>query len=128
MILLDASVVIPFTKGKEPKLNRLLKTLPTAICGLTRAEVLHGVRNPAERAYLIVVLNGFTPVATSETIWDGVGDNLATLRRNGISSQLTDVVLATLAIACGFEVWARDTDFALMQPHLPALRLFVEPP
>jgi predicted nucleic acid-binding protein len=39
-----------------------------------------------------------------------------------------DVVLATVAIANGIELWTRDKHFALIQGVLPALRLFQEPP
>jgi predicted nucleic acid-binding protein len=38
------------------------------------------------------------------------------------------VAIATVAIANGIELWARDRHFPLIQSILPALRLFQEPP
>jgi predicted nucleic acid-binding protein len=60
--------------------------------------------------------------------WDAVGDNLAALRAAGIAVPFADVVIATLGICLGVEVWTRDKQFGLMQSALPGLRLFQEPP
>lgn len=44
MTLVDTSVVIDFLRSGDAKLHGLFQSLPGAICGVTRAEVLHGVR------------------------------------------------------------------------------------
>ena len=49
MIIVDASVVIDYIRSQDPKLQTLLLALPVAICGVTRAEVLCGSRDPAHR-------------------------------------------------------------------------------
>ena len=49
MILTDSNIVIDYGKGRDAKLMALVPTLPVGTCGVTRAEVLHGARNPAER-------------------------------------------------------------------------------
>jgi predicted nucleic acid-binding protein len=77
---------------------------------------------------LLKILSGFQPAPIPDTLWDSVGDNLATLRAAGISVPFPDVVIATLGISLGVEVWSRDKQFTLMQGGLPALRLFAEPP
>ena len=46
----------------------------------------------------------------------------------GVTVPFPDVVLVTLAIDSGVELWTRDKHFALMQTVLPALKLFQEPP
>ncbi len=128
MILVDTSVVIDFARGKDAKLLALLPTLPVAVCGVTRAEVLHGVRDPAHRRNLLVLLTAFQQVAMSDSLWDNVGDHLAALRAAGVTVPFQDVVIATVAIANDIELWARDHQFALIQGVLPRLRLFKEPP
>ena len=39
MILVDAGVLIDFLRTKDPKLVRLFRSLPVAVCGVTRAEI-----------------------------------------------------------------------------------------
>jgi predicted nucleic acid-binding protein len=128
MILLDSSVLFDHTRGRDPRLAIHFSNLPIAVCGVVRAEVLCGARHPADRAALIRLLNGFAQVSTPESIWDVVGDTLATLRTNGVTIPFPDAVLATLAIVNDLELWTRDNHFALIQTHLPALKLFQEPP
>ena len=57
-----------------------------------------------------------------------MGANLAALYGAGLSIPFTDVTIATVAIACGVELWARDRHFPLMAAHLSGLRLFDETP
>lgn len=128
MILLDASVLIDFDRGKDPKLGALLLSLPLSVCGPTRSEFLHGARTPSHRAKLVTALNGFAQVLIPDTLWDDIGDNLAIHRRHGLRVPLPDAVVATVAITFDLEFWARDAHFLHMQQHLPDLRLFVEPP
>ena len=128
MILVDTSVVIDYVKGKDAKLVARLPTLPVAICGIVRAELLCGTRNPKHRGDLLTVLATFGQLTIPDSIWDMVGDNLAALRTGGVTIPFPDTVLATLAIANGMELWTRDKHFPHVQRVLPALKLFQEPP
>jgi predicted nucleic acid-binding protein len=128
MILVDTSIVIDYARGKDAKLQALLPTLPVAVCGITRAEVLHGTRDPAHRKNLLTVLAAFRQVAIPDSLWDRVGDHLAALRAAGITVSFQDVIIATVAIVNNIELWTRDQHFSLMQAVLPQLRLFQEPP
>ena len=128
MILVDSSVIFDYTRGTHPRLGVFFKTLPIGICGVVRAEVLHGARNPANRVALLALLNQFAQVLTPEDIWDAVGDNLAILRSHGVTVPFADGVLATVAIVGGHELWTHDAHFTLIQQWLPALNLFQEPP
>jgi predicted nucleic acid-binding protein len=128
VILLDSSVIFDHTRGTDPRLAGFFKTLPIGVCGVVRAEVLHGARNPANRVALLALLNQFAQIPTPETCWDAVGDNLAVLRSNGVTVPFADAILATIALIGGHELWTRDTHFALIQKWLPTLKLFVEPP
>jgi len=128
VILVDTTVVIDYARGKDAKLVSLLPTLSVAVCGVVRAELLCGARDANHRASLLTLLAPFQQVSIPDSLWDTVGDNMARLRRKGITVPFPDVVVATLGIENDFEVWARDPHFAAMQKHLPGLRLFQEPP
>lgn len=127
MILVDTSVVIDYVRTADQRLLWLFVN-HNAICGVTRAELLQGVRNAQDRARTLVALNGFQAVPTPEAVWDLVGDHALILRRGGVTMPFADVIIATGAITHDLELWTRDGHFRLAQPLLPALRLFTEPP
>jgi predicted nucleic acid-binding protein len=68
MILADTSVVIDYAKGRDAKLVALLPTLPASVCGVTRAEVLCGARDPADRLDLLKILGGFQAAPIPESL------------------------------------------------------------
>src|SRR3712207_4062667 len=80
MILVDTSVVIDYLRTTDAKILALFQAHGAAVCGVTRAEVLHGARNPADRARLLTVLSAFQQVLIPDAAWDVVGDHLAALR------------------------------------------------
>jgi predicted nucleic acid-binding protein len=128
MILLDTTLVLAQLRASDLRLLNLFKTHQAAICGITRAEILHGVRNPADLARFLTMLNALPQAAIAESLWDEVGLNLVALRSAGLNLPLSDVVIASVAISLGVELWARDQHFLLIQSVLPALKLFPEPP
>jgi predicted nucleic acid-binding protein len=125
---MDTSVVIDDLRGKDAKLQGLVLTLPLAVCGFVRAEILCGARDPAHRTKLLVNFARFQQLPFPEPLWDTVGDNLAALRKSGFTFPFSDIAIATLGIHEGIEVWARDRHFADIQRVLPALKLYQEPP
>ena len=128
MILADTSVVIDFLRTADPKLRHLIVVSPAAVCGVTRAEVLHGARDPLHRQRLVTALNMFHHIPIPDTWWDPAGDNLAGLRAAGLTVPFADVIIATVAMESDVELWSHDAQFALMQRALPRLKLFHEPP
>src|SRR5688572_961879 len=98
MILVDTTVAIDWSRGKDAKLNVLLPSLPVAVCGVTQAELLHGSRDPTHRQKLLADLAAFRFLLIPDTIWIMVGDNLAALRANGITVPFADAVIATVGI------------------------------
>ena len=127
MILVDTSVVIDRLTKKDAKLNALFASLDLSICGVTKAELLWGVRRPSERVEILNLLATVQFVLTPEASWEAIGDYAALIRSRGISVGIPDVILATLALQNGCELWTRDRDFLLIQTALPALQLFAEP-
>jgi predicted nucleic acid-binding protein len=128
MILTDTSIVVALLRTKDPKLRQLIVAHNAAICGVTRAEILHGARDPNHRQQLLSVLNLFQHVPIVDSLWDEVGDHLAALRSAGVTVPFADAILTAVAISNSLELWTRDAHFALIQRVLPQLRLFVEPP
>ena len=128
MILVDTSVLIDYTRGKDAKLVALLPTRPVATCGVVRAELLSGARDAKHRATLATLLATFQDIPIPDTLWNTVGDNLALLRTSGITVPLSDAVIASPGIDNNIEVWSRDPHFGLMQKVLQRLKQFQEPP
>lgn len=128
MTLVDTSVVIDFLRSADAKLLGLFRSLPGAICGVTRAEVLHGVRNPSDRTRSLTVLNAFIRVPIPDTLWDDTGDLLAALRAGGVTVPFNDAMIAAVAVTLGVELWTRDAQFGLIQRIEPRLTLYHEPP
>lgn len=128
MILVDTSVVIDYLRGRDVRLLALLPTVSVGLCGIVRAELLCGTRNPKHRRVLLQSLATFHQIPIPEAMWETVGDNLAILRMSGITVPFADAVIATLGLHLNLEVWTRDQQFTYMQRVLPALKLFQEPP
>lgn len=128
MILVDTGVVIAYLRTGDPKLLALFASQSAAICGVTRAEVLHGVRNPADHSRFVAALNAFHQVTIDDAAWDDIGTHLVTLRAAGLPVPLADVIIAAVAIRQNLELWSRDQHHLAMQSVIPALKLFQEPP
>lgn len=128
MILTDTSVLIDFVRAKDARLNVLFPTLLVAICGVSRAEVLRGSQGARHHQRLLTFLNSLQQLPISDSIWDAVGRHLALLQSKGIILPFPDVVIASVAVSMGIELWTRDKHFSVIQTVLPALRLFQEPP
>ena len=128
MILADTSVVIAYLRTADSRLLAALQQHAASICGITRAEVLYGVRNPADYARITAALNALPQVPIPDELWEEIGLNLAKLRGAGLPMSLADVTISSLAIHLNIELWARDQHFQLIQTVLPALRLFSKPP
>jgi predicted nucleic acid-binding protein len=127
MILVDTSIVIDYSRSSDPRMLAIFKSCDAAICGITRAEVLHGARDSAHFKKLIGGLDSFRQEDIPTALWDQVGANLAALRTRGVTVPFADVIIASLAIHRDVELWTRDKQFGLIQNVLPALRLFTEP-
>jgi predicted nucleic acid-binding protein len=65
MILVDTSVAIDYARGKDAKLVALMHTLPVVVCGIVRAELLCGARDPKHRSDLLALLAAFNQLAIS---------------------------------------------------------------
>ena len=108
MILVDTTVVVAYLRTADPRLQGIFAAHQAGICGVTRAEILHGVRNPADLTRFSQALNAFQQVPIPEALWDEVGAHLAALRAAGLPTPLDDVIIAALSIHLNVELWSRD--------------------
>jgi len=127
MILVDTTVVVEYLRTASEPICAVLDSGAAAICGVTRAEILHGARTPADVASLVEALDGFVQVPIDEDAWDALGWNLSVLRSRGAVTPFPDALIATVAIRAGLELWTYDAHFSVIQSALPALRLFAGP-
>lgn len=126
MILLDASIIIERLRARNPALIQDL-TVDGALCGVTRAEILSGSRNEADRLRLLKVLDGFQQIVTPQALWDEVGDARAVLRAGGLNVPFADTVVAVVAMDCDCELWTIDSHFPAMQRFFSQLQLRLSP-
>jgi predicted nucleic acid-binding protein len=106
---------------------RLFEENGAAICGVTRAELLAGARNPTDHDRIARSIDVLEQVEISEDLWDLLGKNLSFLRAAGATVPFADALIATLAIQNNLELWTRDIHFVRIQGILTGLRLFQEP-
>jgi predicted nucleic acid-binding protein len=128
MIMVDSTILIEYFQKKDQRLLNLMKAHDGAICGIVRAEVLHGARDARHRARLLIGLNALNQISIPESLWDIVGDNLDASRSVGLTVPFSDMCIATIAMSLDIEVWTRDKHFSAIQTALPQLKLFQEPP
>jgi predicted nucleic acid-binding protein len=128
MIVVDASVLIAQSRGRDRKLLSLFRTLPLATAGIARAELYTGARHPQQKASLVAMVQAFTTLPITEADWDFVGDVRGYFEGYGYSFNIPDVAIACVAMINGLELWSRDNHHLTMQTLMPQLRLFQEPP
>ncbi len=127
MILIDTSVLVHYLRTPSQAIREVFASLECAVCGVTRAELLHGAKNASDTAALTAALDIFTQISIDSSTWDHLGLNLASLRTAGLPMPFQDVLIATVAIDQGVELWSFDEHFQKMQPALTRLRLFDGP-
>ncbi len=126
MILVDSSILIPYIRKPSDPVRQRLSNEDVFVCGITRAEVLHGAKSDADAAALRRILDGFPLLEMLNSDWDAVGSNLATFRRSGLMVPFQDAIVATMATRANYVLWCNDRHFRLMQATLPHLRLVSE--
>ncbi|HVT90426.1 MAG TPA: PIN domain-containing protein [Tepidisphaeraceae bacterium] len=127
MTLIDTSVLITYLKTASPAIRAIFGSVECAICGVTRAEVLHGARTKQDAISLNAALNAFIQLPIQQSIWGDLGNHLASLRLKGLPMPFQDVLIAAVAIDQKAELWSYDSHFQLIQSALPELRLFDGP-
>jgi len=127
MIIMDASVLIHYLRYGSSEILTVITSQECGICGITRAEILHGAKDLVDVYRLQEAMRPFISVAIPDTIWDQLGLNLMAMRRRGLPMPVQDVLLVTVAIDQGAPLWSFDSHFLAIQSVLPKLTLFTAP-
>ena len=124
MILLDSNIMIDYFRSRDSFLAKKIDTMPVAICGAVKAEVLHGARNDHEIDAMQEAFRTFDNLTSDDYDWEGTGFVLQTLRKNGVQVPLTDAAIAFTAMKYDVPLWTNDIHFKLIQACFPELRLY----
>ena len=85
---------------------------------------MHGARTNQEIDNILASFTTFELLHTDEYDFEGVGFMLQTLRENGITLPLTDVMIAFCAMKYDVPLWTRDGHFRLIQGLYPELTFY----
>ena len=124
MILFDTNVLIDYWRKPKELLKLNISPDKFAICGVVKAELLHGAKTNEETNSLLKFFNSFNLLYTDEYDFEGVGFMLQTLRENGITLPLADVMIAFCAIKYDVPLWTQDGHFKLIQGLYPELSFY----
>jgi predicted nucleic acid-binding protein len=124
LVVVDTSVWLPFLKGRRAPhsdaLKLLLRSGEAAVTGIVVAEVLQGASNAAEERKLEHALSAAVYLSIGHDGYRAAGRLSAALRRGGRSVQLSDVLVATAAIAHGVPILTADSDYGA----IPGVQLY----
>ena len=95
-----------------------------AICGIVKAEIMHGAKNELHLNIINKALSGFEYIPINESLWEMVGVMLCRLRKRGITVPFQDVVISALALKYDISIWANDRHFAYIKEIFNNLKLF----
>lgn len=103
-------------------MDRALQDGSAALAVPIVTELRRGVRSKAERATLILHLQGCPVLPQPENLWEEAGDLGFALARHGISVRTLDLLIATFALAHEVPLLSTDADFvSIRKAGIPLL-------
>lgn len=124
MILADTNIFIDFWNNPTENLKNVFLKEDIAVCGVVRAELLHGAVSAKDFANITTMLEAFDEFHLESPDWQILGDNLYHLRRKGISVPFSDAIIATIALKHDIPIWTGDRHFLLIQSVLTGLKIY----
>ena len=124
MILVDSNILIDYYRDRNSELAAQIDSMPIAVCGIVKSEVLHGVRTNQEIDAILASFQTFELLSTDEYDFEGVGLLLQNLRSSGVQIPLADAMVAFCALKYGVKLWTRDKHFHQIQLLYPELELY----
>ena len=124
MILADTNIFIDFWNNPTEDLKNVFLKEDIAVCGVVRAELLHGAVSAKDFANITTMLEAFDEFNLEIPDWQILGDNLYNLRRKGISIPFSDAIIATIALKHDIPIWTGDKHFLLIQSVLTGLNIY----
>ena len=127
MILADTNIFIDFWNNPTEDLKNVFIKEDIAVCGVVRAELLHGAVSAKDFANITTMLEAFDEFNLEIPDWQILGDCLYNLRKKGISVPFSDAIIATIALKHGIPIWTGDRHFLLIQSVLIGLNIYQTP-
>ena len=123
MILVDSNIIIDFLRHPDKETKERFSSPDIAICGVVKAEILHGARSLEHCRKILEALEDFPCLEMQEDDWETLGRNLYLLRSNSVTVPFQDAIIATLAIRNNVSVWTRDKHFSMIKEILAELKI-----
>ena len=124
MILVDSNILIDYWRKPKELLKLNITPDKYATCGVVKSELLHGAKSNEETDNMLHFFSSFNLLYTDEYDFEGIGFMLQTLRENGVTVPLADVMIAFCAIKYDVPLWTRDGHFRLIQGLYPELAFY----
>ena len=122
-IIADTCVWIEFFRNPDSELTLHLKEhikeRKVVMVGMVLSEILQGIRTKKEAVRVKESLKRLPYLEVTRDAWEKAGELSRDLRRRGTTIPLSDMIIASLAIAGGCEVLTVDPHFQ----HVPGLKL-----
>ena len=122
--MVDTNVFIDFWNAPTEEVEETFEKEDIAICGVVRAELLHGAVSERELGEITTMLDAFDEFDIEAGDWQTLGEYLYKLRKGGLTVPFTDAVIALIAIKNDLSVWTGDRHFSMMQAVLPELKIY----
>jgi predicted nucleic acid-binding protein len=118
-IIADTCVWIEFFRKPDAALTlhlkRLIREEKVVMTGMVLAEILQGIKSQKESGLVRDHLLKLPYLETTRNVWENAGDISASLRRQGITIPLSDLIIAAVAMAHGCQVFTVDPHFDQVQ-------------
>ncbi len=115
MIIVDTSVWIEFFRNGDSQISNHLKQLlrsgRVALTGMILAEILQGIKSPREAKVVKKSLETLTFIDTPQRIWQLAGEMSASLRKQGLTIPLSDILIGVIAVDKKYEIFTIDRHF-----------------
>jgi len=123
MILADTNIFIDFWNNPNESITKLFTEEDIVICGVVRAELLHGAVSTRDFINISTCLEVFDELNMKEEDWKMLGNHLYKLRKGGITVPFSDAIIATIALKHDIPICTGDKHFNLMKSILTDLRI-----
>ncbi len=127
MILIDSSVWIPSLRRRSSReraeVDLLLERDEVATTDVVVAEVLQGAKSQDDYLRLADKLEALHFFHADESCWQRAMEMAFQLRRRGMTTALSDLLVAAVALQNDLQVYANDSDF----DRVPELSRYVVP-
>ena len=124
MILVDTNIIINYWKNPNDEYKNIFLREDISICGIVKAELIHGARSEKEIDKIITALDCFTFINILDQDWVEIGRLLNSFRKSGLKVPFQDAVLSYIAIKNNLPIWTNDKHFDLIKTAANELKIY----